>query len=359
MSRRSLYLSILALSIVGCSSGKNNRASGDFEYTEVKEQSALSVPDNLSKPVQSDDFSVVAEDKVQGPIGAKVDVRAPSLVLPVAASSRVIPESSEAIIWFDKVLEDRDLLTFIKTAVKDQLIESEVAIRNEDANGLSIESDWFHSEKESGVVFKDTDVAESKRFRFDFTAKPHGRSVSLQVTLVDYMKTDQSGSTKKADIIDKHRSEMALLNEITSTVDYKYRLQQRENRLMRANQKLVTIGENPVGEPAYIVEMEADLLWSNLPIFFENYGFDIADLNESKKIYYVDFTKPSISLWDKIWGDDVPVIELGDERYQFVLADIEDSTALTIYNSEGKPVTAEVLEAIFPVMEPALSFRDF
>ncbi|WP_448555563.1 outer membrane protein assembly factor BamC [Thalassotalea montiporae] len=360
MSRRSLLLSVLALSVSACSSVRHNQASGDFEYATGEEATPLVVPQSLDKPAAKNDFEVASVKNTQGPVGQAVDVRAPSLVLPIAASSRVVPENDDAIIWFDKVLEDKDLAEFIELAVKDTLLESSVELNSLADKPLSFESDWFHSEEESGWIFKQVDASESMRFRFDLTTKPHGRSVSLQVSMIDYMKTDQSGSTKTPNIIDKHRAEMALLNEVTATVDYKYRLQQRENRLMRANQKLVTVGENPQGEAAYVVEMETDLLWSNLPIFFERYGFDIADLNESKKIYFVDFTKPDISLWDRIWGDDVPVIELGNASYQFHLKPLAESqsTALTIYNSEQQALTKEVLEQIFPVMEPALSFRD-
>ena len=358
MISRSLYLSLVAVAVASCSSARNNQASGDFDYANKSEPKAIVVPADLAKPDVKDDFTIISSDKVSGPIGNKVDVRAPSLVLPIATSSRVIPESSEAIIWFDKVLEEENLLEFITTAVKDQLIEDDVAIRTESEDGLSLETDWYHKEKESGVVITSIEQAESLRYRFDLAAKPHGRSVSLQVSLIEYMKTDPQGGTKVVDPIDQQRAEMAMLNQVTSLIDYKYRLQQRENRLMRANQKLVTIGENPEGEAAYIVEMESDLLWSNLPIFFEHHGFKIADLNETKKIYYVDFVKPDISLWDKIWGDDKPVIELQDQRYQFALSDISEQTALTIYRADGEVVSAELLEAIFPVMEPALSFRD-
>ena len=364
MSRRSLYLSVLALSISACSSVRHNQASGDFEYAKVEEPAPLVVPQSLHKPAAQDEFNVAGDNISQGPIGNAMDVRAPSLVLPIAASSRVVPESDKAIIWFDKVLEDKPLAEFIQTAVRDTLAENNVALSTENNSTLSSESDWFHSEEESGWLFKEVDASESMRFRFDLTTKPHGRSVSLEVSMIDYMKTDQSGSTKTPDVIDKHRAEMALLNEITATVDYKYRLQQRENRLMRANQKLVSIGENSTGEAAYIVEMETDLLWSNLPLFFERYGFEITDLNDSKKVYFVDFSKPDVSLWDRIWGDEIPVLELADASYQFKLTEQSgtesesESTALTIYNKEEQALSKELLEQLFAVMEPALSFRD-
>jgi outer membrane protein assembly factor BamC len=166
------------------------------------------------------------------------------------------------------------------------------------------------------------------------------------------------GASKTMDIIDKQRAEMAMLNEVVAQVDFKYRLQQRENRLMRANQKFVTIGENAQAEPAYIAEIDIEMLWSNMPLFFTDYGFEITDLNESKKIYFVDFVKPENSLWSVIWGDDVPVIDLDQAKYQFVLNDEQGKTSVTIYDADGNPLPVEVLERIFPVMERGLSFRD-
>ena len=102
-------------------------------------------------------------------------------------------------------------------------------------------------------------------------------------------------------------------------------------------------------------------LWGNMPLFFEKHGFTITDLNEDKKIYYVEFVKPETSVWDSIWGDDVPVIDVSDAHYQFVLAPLDDvnqKTSVTIYNSDGEPLTLKSLERIFPVMEKGLSFRD-
>ena len=184
---------------------------------------------------------------------------------------------------------------------------------------------------------------------------------SLTVTLADFLKTDKRGGSKVMDPIDQQRAEKAMLNSIVSLVDYNYRVQQREDRLMRANQKLVSIGQNPEAEQAYIVEMNPDKLWENMPVFFEKHGFTITDLNEEKKIYFVDFVKPETSVWDVIWGDDVPVIDVSDAKYQFVLAPIDEKgqkTSVTIYNADGEPLPFETLERIFPVIESGLSFRD-
>ncbi len=387
MSCRAFYLSLLALSLTACGSVNNKQAQGSFEYQNKPESNDLVIPANLNKPQQAKDFFVTDKINHQGPIGEDMDIRAPSLVMPVAASSRVVEESGIAIIWFDKVIEDKDLLEFIERVVKEQLAEDKVtynyieedtevtlskviegatslketSIKREGIKTAIIESDWYHSEVDAGWIFTDIQLSKSVRFRFQLLAKSHGRSVSLRVSLIDFLQTDDKGGSKTMDPIDKQRAEKAMLNELIAAVDYNYRVQQREDRLTRANQKLVTIGKNIEEEQAYVIEMGLEDLWGNMPLFFEKHGFTITDLNEDKKIYYVDFVKPETSVWDSIWGDDVPVIDVNDEGYQFVLAPVDDTnqkTTVTIYKADGEPLTLEALERIFPVIEKGLSFRD-
>jgi len=371
MNRQLFYFSVFTFTLSACSSVDNKRAQGDFDYAQKQEAKAFVVPENLDKPAVQKEFIITNKINYKGPIGKNMDIRAPSLVLPVAASSRVIPESSDAIIWFDKVLENKDLLTFIKKALINQLESDGVDYEQVDVtvpkqaqlkgSYEAYESQWYHHEVETGWLFKELELSTSMRFRYEFYLKPHGRSVSLNVSLIDYMKTDKEGGSKTIDPIDKQRAEMAMLNEVIAQVDFNYRLEQRENRLMRANQKLVSIGENKATESAFIVEMGLDNLWENMPIFFEKYGFIISDLNETNKIYYVDFVKPETSIWDSIWGDNQPVIEINDAKYQFVLAPVDaknQKTSVTVYDAEGEPLPLEVLEQVFPVVEKGLSFRD-
>jgi outer membrane protein assembly factor BamC len=270
MSRQFFYFSVICFTLSACSGVDSKRAQGDFDYAKKQESKPFIVPENLDEPAAKQEFLVSNEINHQGPVGEKMDIRAPSLVLPLAASSRIVSESGDAIIWFDKVLEDKNLLVFIKNSLISQLMSDDVSYDTVNLSTPSddklkgttevYESQWYHSEVDTGWLFTDIELSTSMRFRYEFYLKPHGRSVSLKVSLIDYMKTDDDGGSKTIDPIDKQRAEMAMLNEIVAQVDYNYRLQQRENRLMRANQKLVTIGENKEAESAYVVEMALDNL---------------------------------------------------------------------------------------------------
>ncbi|WP_206486377.1 outer membrane protein assembly factor BamC [Thalassotalea sp. G2M2-11] len=362
MNRKVFYFSLLSMAVAGCSSINNKQASGDFDYASQQEAQLLVIPAGLDKPKQASDYYITDKINHKGPIGSEVDVRAPSLVLPIAASSRVESNNELAKIWFDQVLDDVDLQSFIYQALEQQLASDGVSMDTIDAENNIYESQWYNKEKKSGFwLFEEVDSTESLRFRFQFETKPHGRSVALMVSLVDYLRSDESGESAEMNLLDKQRAEMAMLNEIVAQVDYEYRKLQQENRLLRANQKLVSIGQNADQQPAYIVQMPIDLLWANMPIFFEDFGFTVADLNETKKIYYVDFVKPSMGLWDRIWGDEVPVIDIAEQRYQFVLAADENNinkTSLTIVDAQGEPLSNETLTNIFKVIEPGLSFRE-
>ncbi len=361
MNRRVFYFSLLSLTIAGCSTVSNKQASGDFDYANKRETSDIITPEGLDAPKRSNEFYI--EDKIndKGPVGQNVDVRAPSLVLPIATSSRVDNNNKEAKIWFDQVLDDKDIELFVYQALTEQLKSDGVELNTIDAEDKIFESLWYKNTTESGFwLFEEVDSTESMRFRFLFEKKPHGRSVALTVTLADYMKTDNGADSKEINLIDKTRFEMAMLNKVIAQVDYQYRLLQQENRLLRANQKLVTLGVNENNEAAYIVEMESDLLWSNMPIFFERHGFTVSDLNETKKIYYVDFLKPENSFWDSLWGDSLPELELNKGKYQFILTpntDDSQQTLVTIADDNGDLLSAQALQQLFPSIEPGLSFR--
>jgi len=387
MSRRTVYLSLLALSLSACSSVSNKQAAGSFDYQNKSESQSLIIPEQLKKPNQQSDFFISNKINHQGPIGERMDIRAPSLVMPIAASSRVVNESSVSIIWFDKVLEDTDLLGFIEKVViekiesdgvafsqQEQDIEITLSQINEGSSSLKetnidrkgvrtaiIESDWYLNQVDTGWLYTEIESKTRLRFRYQLLAKPHGRSVALRVSLIDSSIENKQGVSAELGPIDKQRAEKSMINSIISLVDYNYRVQQRENRLIRANQKLVIIGKNSELENAYVLEMNTDKLWDNMPVFFEKYGFTITDINDAKKIYYVDFVKPVVSIWDAIWVDDLPTVDLEEISYQFVLAPLNEEnqkTSVTIYTTDGTPLAKQTLERIFPVIEAGLSFRN-
>lgn len=109
MNRKLLCCSIVSILVAGCSSVNNKQALGEFDYADAAEAKALKIPSNLSSPEQAKDFYVTEQINKKGSVGKNIDVRAPSLVLPVASSSRVESTDRGASIWFDQVLENESI----------------------------------------------------------------------------------------------------------------------------------------------------------------------------------------------------------------------------------------------------------
>lgn len=353
-------LLFVIFAISGCS-GTSNLALGKFDYVNKTEGEPLVIPDNLSKPKHSKKF-VIQPLAEEGFFGKDIDVRSPSLVLPIATASRLEQNSSEAFVWFDQVIDQKELYPFILSSLKEMLEERNIALTTIDDKSKHFQSSWFIEEDEDDYwIYSEIVAIESTKFDFHFEVKPHGRSVGVKVIASGYMKTDKEGASTQIGLIDKQRSEMQVLNNIIEKVDFKYRNFQQNERLEKSNQQLVHLGVNTENEPAYIVQMELDSLWSLMPEFFEEHSFRVSDLNQPTKTYYVNFEKPSNSIWSFLgWADKVPVLELENGAYQFKLRENSTDitqTDVTIYDANGQALSKVVLEQIFPVIEPGLSFK--
>jgi len=363
MNRKLFCISLISFSLTaslaGCTSVSNKQAHGNFDYAEKDEATALTIPDGLQKPKQKRDFYVPKVANSNAPIGKAMDIRAPALVIPVAAASRIEGNAGDAQVWFDQVIDDKDLLGFIRDALKSQLATDGVALTPVGSDNLVFESDWYIHEKEDGFwLMKEVVKTEKMRYKYTLEAKPHGRSVAIKVDLIEYSKKDPNGTVTDMNPIDQHRAEMAMLNTLIGEVDYQYRIYKHQLLQSKANKTIVTVGENNKSDAAFIVDMELDSLWSSAPTFFRENGFEVTDLNESKHIYYVDFVKPEPGFWGSMWGDDKPVLDLADGKYKFVFSEFNDKTAVTLLDEDGLALPSEKLEAILPVMESGLSFNN-
>ena len=90
---------------------------------------------------------------------------------------------------------------------------------------------------------------------------------------------------------------------------------------------------------------------------YEKYNFRITDLDEPGYIYMVNYNQLDSSFWDSIWGDAIPVIQLPDGDYEFKLSRLENKTAISLVDDQGRVLNQQTLNDIFDVMGPALSFN--
>ena len=358
MSRHTLYLSLLSIAIAGCTTINSKQAEGSFDYLSHKPGKTLQIPVELDPPQYVDDYAISQKANSTGLVGENLDIRSPALVLPIAEASRIVLKESTTTVWFDKVFEDKDLPELIHKGLTEVLKRENATVTKEDEN--TYVSDWFLKENIiDRLIFDDLDSVESMKFKYTYDVKPHRRSLALHVELIDYMKTDNEGGSKEIAPIDKKRAEVSMLNQVISQIDYDYRFEQQKQRLAKASKNLVVVGTNEKDEAAYIVEMDLDILWDSMTLFFGDYGFKITDLNENKFIYYVDFDEPELGIWDALWGPDVEAVDVKYAKYQFQLTRIDKKhSAVTLYDENGKALSMQTIERISPIMKKGLSFKN-
>lgn len=358
MNRKLFCLSLLTLAVTACSNVNKFQAEGDFDYVKNNEAKELTIPAGLQKPKQKNEYYVPEVAASNAPVGEEMDIRAPSLVIPMAASSRIEADDGEAQVWFDQVIEDQVLLDFIRNAVKSQLASDNVKLTAVGNDNLVFESDWYNTDKESGFwLFKEIEETESHRFKYTLETKPHGRSVAINVDLIDYKKTSLTDTTNDINSIEQHRAEMAMLNTLIGEVDYQYRVYSHKVLQTKAKQIDIELSSTKDNVPALLANMDLDSLWSNIPTFFRENGLEVTDLNESKYIYFTTYTKPEQGFWDSLWNDEKPTLDLAEGKYKFVFKASENKTLITIFNEQDESLPQSRLEKILPAMKTGLSFE--
>jgi outer membrane protein assembly factor BamC len=359
MNRKLFCFSLLSLTIAACSnnSATRHQAEGDFDYAKRDETKPLVTPADLSEAKKKQEFYIPKIEDSNSPTGEDMDIRAPSLVIPIAASSRIEGNEGKAQVWFDQVIDDRVLLDFIRDAVKSQLVSDGVELIAVGNDNLVFESGWYLDEKEGGYwFFKEVVESESMRFKYTLETKPHGRSVAINVDLIEYAKKDLSGSTTNINSIEQHRAEMTMLNTLIGEVDYQYRVYSHKLLETKAKEIDISLATNKNNEAALLANMDLDTLWSNVPIFFRENNFEITDLNESKYIYFTTFEKPEPSFWDNIWNDEKPSLNLINGKYKFIFTESDEQTLVTVFNEADEALPSDALVSILPAMKSGLSF---
>ena len=352
MKHHLVLSSCLVLTLAACSSpGSKNAAKGSFEYANKEEPNIIRVPSNLNMPRISDHYKVSEVENTNGPIGKSVDIRAPALALPLAAGTRIEPEDKGAKVWFDQVDDTAQLIEQIRRALGDLFIEKNVSLAT-DKTALVYKTGWIEKVSESGMWFwKSMDTQYQSKFEISLTPKPHGRSVSLTANLVDF---EDVGSDDNFTEIDKGRAEIALVNEIVSHLSYQYRVDEFSRQRAIAKEDLV---KRVTDSSALIVQLPLDSLWENMPTFFEKYGFTQTDLNETEKVYFVDYEKPDSSFWDSVWGDALPILLLNNGAYRFKLVEVGKETRVELLGADGNALAVDKFNEIYDVLANALTFR--
>ncbi|MGP9802437.1 outer membrane protein assembly factor BamC [Rheinheimera sp. NSM] len=325
----------LSLLLAGCST---SQVEQDSKPTPALQ--AIKVPAGLQQPAQPGQFDIP-------PTSAKasgLDTRAPAMVLATAASSRMEEGDKLSRVWFDRNDYTGDLLPFLQQMLKTQFAEQGVDLLQQDEQGLDFVTGWITRSEEQGFWFwKSSEQTEQARFSIKIDAKPHGRSASMSVTMLEHQYfTPEAALSVSA----SRRQEVALLNQIIDRIGKEEIIIARANKAKAPDVSLEP-GMDKDGNPALITSQPIDVTWSQLEALFGELSLNVTDINRSTFTYYLDYEKPAPGFWSRLWSsDEKPVLPLDNGEYQLVLSRSNEGTSISLRDKAGAHLAAETMLAL-------------
>lgn len=334
-TKGSIFASVL---LTGCSLF-NAEQTEQANAVEANRAVVLKVPAGLAQPAKPGRYDIPATDTKH----VEADTRSPALVLATASSSRVEEGDKAVRVWFDRNELTGELLPFLKTMLQAQFAEQGVEL-NEDASGLSFTTGWINRTKDSGFWFWTSDEQqEQARFRISLEPKPHGRSVSMTVAMLEhqYFTPDAKLSAESA-----QRQEVTLLNQIIDRVGKEEIMVARANKAKAPDVSLEP-GMDAQGNAALLTSQPIDVTWSQMEMLFTELNLAVTDKNRSAFTYYLEYEKPEAGFWSGVWGDDAkPQLPVENGEYQLVLSRVGTQTAISIRSKTGEQLSPETVLAM-------------
>lgn len=363
-------LGIIGLAVVlvsGCAA-QRELAEGGFDYLEVEDRGQLTFPEDLEARQQRAQFQIppLSDQQRGGSLGEAVSVRSPAQVLSLAPGSRVDEATRESRIAFDAVEGISDLPSWVWDAVEEVVAETGAQIIERDSERLIVTAPYRieqYSQRRGGFfsLFSRERIrfSSEQALRIEMQAASHRRSAALDVTATDirWLRNGQAVSRENVPVMLQRDLEVGFLNQVSQRLARSY-----EGERLQAAQLGIDLrrGENADANAAFIIDSSFTVAWALMPGVFERAGFAIDDLNQSEGTYYTSYEpggKRSIfrrlAFWSRAQEGDLP-LDRGTEVVFTV--DERDGVTYIVAQIDDEPVSAEQLDAWFPVF--ARAFRD-
>nr|WP_213997253.1 outer membrane protein assembly factor BamC [Arsukibacterium sp.] len=330
-------MSLATVLLSGCSVFKDEPGS-----RAQRQQVNLDIPAELAAPRQPGKYDIPESEGVAGEIADK----SPVLVLATASSSRITDEAEKlARVMFERNDLTGDLLPFLKTQITNYFAAENIDITATDNDNLNFETGWIKRYRTEGFWFwQDEQQLDEARYTINIEPRPHGRTATVTVTLLEHRYFDKQAQLSKAAARD---NEVTLLNGLINQVAV------AEIETAIANRDRVPDvglepGLNSAGEPAFVTQQAIDVTWSQLEPVFEQLNITVNDIDRSAFTYYVSYSKPSRGMWSTLMGrEPPPVLPIAETDYQIVLQRSAAGTVINLLSKDGEPLAADTIVAAY------------
>ncbi|MGL5047945.1 MAG: outer membrane protein assembly factor BamC [Shewanella sp.] len=343
---------ILVAAVAACSSPLDRRqANGNDDYVQAEQAPLLKIPAGLKTPPYNKEFDVPAlGSKVNASLyGKNLDIRPPLQVLPMAEGTHVEEGSDNIKIVVESIDNAVDLKQELFANLDGFLAQKGIAVRSRDVDKGSIETDWIESREviESNMWGSDKVYLLRQRYRFDIETRPHGRTANMVIHLVEH---EEFYDDKVKQVLlngeDKQRYTIDMLNSAIAYISIKRDQATQANRLKQTlgiNVDLVTPEE---GKAYWTAKAPYKQVWDRLRLVLPEMGFEIADMDSAKGLYFIKFEDNS-GFWSSLWGEDKLTLKEGSYRLLLEDGDTADETKLFLRDGEDQPLSSDLASGVF------------
>lgn len=350
---------LLISTLAACTSPMERRqANGNEEYLNAGTgRGELIIPEGLKAPTYSREYNIpeLGPKADSALVGNRLDVRPPLQVLPMAEGTHVEEGSDNIKIVVESVDNDIDLKKEIFDYLTAFLSKRDIKIADSNYETGVIDTDWIEYQEvvDSSIFGADKVYTLKQKYRFDVQVRPHGRTGAIAIELLDHQES-YDGDDQETLLTgeDKRRYTIDMLNSAIA-----YMSQQRESalRAKRVEQSLGIPVQLETGEQAYFVaDADFDKVWNRLRIVLPEMGFEVSDMDRSKKLVFLNYDDDS-GFWSSLWGDEQMPLEKGGYRLLLEETDNPDKTRLLLRTISDEPLSNEVVEGVYKAFSDLMS----
>ncbi|CAH1585025.1 outer membrane protein assembly factor BamC [Vibrio rotiferianus] len=326
-----LVMSSLAVFVLtACSGGANQRrqAKDDFEYLNTESLSEWNMPAD-AQPQFYPNYDI-PQGNFEGGIGKAVDIRPPQEVLELIPGARLERSNGEVTLW----LLRKDELDLVWQTVQNMISTNQIPVEKQSEN--LIETGW--------VTWNSADEDMEIGSRYDISRFEANNRFGFKVNLVDWREGEQ---VKEVSRTNRERYNVLMTNLVTARYDQQVRADAQKKAQELVKQIPITMGTDRSGLPVIIARAQYNVLWQRLPELLPKIGFTIESRSQSQGTVEARYASPDDAFWNDIG---VKPIDLDAGKYTFLFGDLGNRTSINVTNSSGKPVEAEFLKSLAPVL---------
>ncbi|MGX9463532.1 outer membrane protein assembly factor BamC [Shewanella sp. A14] len=346
---------LLVAAVSACSTPLDRRqANGNDDFVNAETAPLLTIPQGLNTPTYSKEYDIpeVGSKVNKQIIGKALDIRAPLQVLPMAEGTHIEESSNNIRVVIESIESTTDLKQEIFDVIDGYLAKNNIAIRDEDFDAGFIETDWIENDEiiESNWWSSDKVYQLRQRYRYQVDVKPHGRSGTVSIDLVEHQEFYNDKDQK---ILlsgeDKRRYTIDMLNNAIAYMSIKRDQAIRAARIQKSLGIKVDLITNATDPAYWIADANYKSVWDRLRLVLPEMGFDVVDMDTSKGLFYINLEE-SGGFWSSLWNEEKLSLKKGNYRLLLKETDDVNQTKILLHDVEDKPLSNESITEVYEII---------